>query len=203
MINVSLFIKSYWEYFLELEEQFIETRRFVAFDNANSHTYSIEYLKLFQAVCSEIDVIGKEIASAFNSTFQITRTTGITNWGYEVQRAFPNLKNKVVIFNAEQQLTPFKNWEYEWGTSKDGRKRLKLTAGASTPKWWTNYNKVKHQRIGLITNTKNFSLANQKNLIFSLAALYLLEKSFIDYLNKNGENIAFDSKLFTTRQEHP
>ena len=35
MDDVNLFIKSYWDYFLELEEQFIETKRFVAFDKAS------------------------------------------------------------------------------------------------------------------------------------------------------------------------
>ena len=63
MANLQSFIKSYWEYFLELEEQLIETKRYVAFDKANAKTYSIEYLKLYQAVCSEIDVVAKEISS--------------------------------------------------------------------------------------------------------------------------------------------
>ena len=75
MADINLFIKSYWDYFLELEEQFIETKRFVAFDKANSKSYSIEYLKLYQAVCSEIDVVGKEIAVAVNPTFKIDKNT--------------------------------------------------------------------------------------------------------------------------------
>ena len=55
--NVNIFVKSYWNYYLELEEQFISTKKFVEFDVSNSTTYSVEYLKLFQAVCSEIDVV--------------------------------------------------------------------------------------------------------------------------------------------------
>lgn len=57
MDNLKAFIKSYWEYFLEIEEQFLESKKFVAFDNVNSKTFSIEYLKLYQAVCSEINVL--------------------------------------------------------------------------------------------------------------------------------------------------
>ena len=71
MNDLKLFIKSYWEYFLELEEQFLETKRFVAFDKANAKAYSIEYLKLYQAICSEIDVVGKEIAVAINPQFRL------------------------------------------------------------------------------------------------------------------------------------
>lgn len=57
-----IFEKSYWNYFLELEDQFLATKRYVAFDTANFKAYSLEYLKLLEAVCSEIDIVGKEIA---------------------------------------------------------------------------------------------------------------------------------------------
>lgn len=44
--KVNIFIKSYWNYYLELEDQFIATKKFVEFDASNSATYSVEYLKL-------------------------------------------------------------------------------------------------------------------------------------------------------------
>ena len=53
------FIKNYWEYFRELEAEFLQTRKYVEFCKENNATFSIEYLKLYQAVCSEIDVVGK------------------------------------------------------------------------------------------------------------------------------------------------
>ena len=65
------FEKNYWEYYLELEEQFISTKRYVAFDAANYKSYSLEYLKLLEAVCSEIDIVGKEIAHQIDSSFKI------------------------------------------------------------------------------------------------------------------------------------
>ena len=40
MADLKQFIKSYWEYFLELEEQLLETKRYVDFDKANEKTYS-------------------------------------------------------------------------------------------------------------------------------------------------------------------
>ena len=32
------FLKSYWEYYLDLEKQVLETKRFVEFDKANKNT---------------------------------------------------------------------------------------------------------------------------------------------------------------------
>ena len=57
------FIKSYWNYYLELEQQLYDIRKYVDFDRKNNNTFSIEFLKLLQAVCSEIDVVAKVIAN--------------------------------------------------------------------------------------------------------------------------------------------
>ena len=189
------FIKSYWEYFLELEEQLLETKRYVDFDKANEKTYSIEYLKLYQAVCSEIDVVAKEIASTMNSNFKVDNGTNILKWGYEIQQDFPSIKNERIMFNDCTSLVPFENWEYEWATSKDNKRYLRLVAGCKNPQWWSNYNKVKHQRIGLVTGTKYFHLANQHNLILSYAALFLLETLFLNSQQTQITQIQH-SKLF-------
>lgn len=54
---------TYWKYYISLENQFLDTERYVEFDYINNgKAYSIEYLKLFQAVCGEVDVIGKVLA---------------------------------------------------------------------------------------------------------------------------------------------
>jgi hypothetical protein len=181
--DLKLFIKSYWEYFLELEEQFLETKRFVAFDKANAKAYSIEYLKLYQAICSEIDVVGKEIAVTINPQFKIDNNTNIKKWGYEIQKKLPMLKDAVVIFNDEDTLRPFQDWEYEQHTTidKNGKPRtgLRIKDEKKPISWWHNYNEIKHRRIGLVEGTKNFQLANQSNLIQALSALFILEISYI------------------------
>ena len=199
MEDLKQFIKSYWEYYLELEEQFIDTKRFVAFDSANEKTFSVEYLKLFQAVCSEIDVVGKEIASSINHNFKTDNNTNIKKWGYEVQQHFPKLKDSRVIFNDEIEMEPFKNWQYEYAMAKNGKKTLRIVNNKKTMSWWNSYNKVKHQRIGLVTGTKNFLLANQKNLTISFAALYLLEISYINCINKAKYINIKSSKLFKNK----
>ena len=71
------FIKNYWQYYIELEKQFIETQRFFAFDSQNNATFSMEYIKLLQVICSEIDVVGKVIAKHANPEFVIDKNTNI------------------------------------------------------------------------------------------------------------------------------
>ena len=46
---------SYWRYYIELEQEMLQTRRFVDFGKENFKSYSLEFLKLYQAVCGEID----------------------------------------------------------------------------------------------------------------------------------------------------
>jgi len=96
------------------------------------------------------------------------------------------IKDVHICFDESYEMQPFKNWEYEKYQDKRKREKLRIVGGKTAIPWWTSYNKVKHQRIGLITGTKNFSLANQKNLVTAFAALYLLEYTYVKYLEKNG-----------------
>lgn len=196
MKNLQAFVKSYWNYYLEIETQFLESKKFVAFDETNAKTFSVEYLKLYQAVCSEIDVVGKEIACAVDSSFKIDNHTNIKKWGYVIQQHFPELKNIVVIFNDEKEFQPFVNWEYEIYIAKNGNKGLKVSKNKTTITWWKDYNKVKHQRIGLITDTKNFCLANQRNLILAYSALYTIETIYINQFIIDKDVKIESSKLF-------
>lgn len=194
------FLKSYWSYYLELEEQLIETKRYVEFSISNSKTYSIEYLKLYQAACSEIDVVGKEIAQKVNPQFKVDWKTNIKKWGYEMQQQFGNIKDMHVLFNNDISLQPFENWEYEKYTKANKSKDLRLVGKKrNVIKWWNSYNTVKHQRIGLVTGTKNFTLANQENLILAFSALFLMEELFIESLKleENSNLFIENSKLFT------
>lgn len=38
-MNADVFVKSYWNYYLELEDQFVATKKFVEFDISNYATY--------------------------------------------------------------------------------------------------------------------------------------------------------------------
>ena len=191
------FINTYWNYFLELEEQLLTIKRYVAFDKINYKTYSIEFLKLYQATCSEIDVVAKYIAEYFDPSFKKAQHKNIQKWGYIVHNQFPAIETISIRFTNDDVFIPWKNWCYEITKNKHGKKIYKLCENKNTPKWWTAYNKVKHERafINNDNGKSNYTQANLSNLIYSLSALYVLETLFIDYLGINSK-VYQKSKLF-------
>lgn len=196
-INAKVFIKSYWNYFLELEEQFISTKRFVEFDTSNFTTYSLEYLKLLQAVCSEIDVVAKILAEEYTFTDKKPDLKTIQKWGYYLQLIYPDIENISVIFNADYSLCPWHNWGYEKYLNKRNAWCYRLCTGKEAPFWWTAYNKVKHERTSHYRNGKpNYIRANQKNLIYALAALFILESLYLNSCEEEIRKSYIKSKLF-------
>lgn len=196
-ITISQFIKSYWNYYLELEEQLIQTKRFVDFDISNYKTFSIEYLKLLQATCSEIDVVAKIIAEKIDPKFSSLENKNIQKWGYVIQKHFNEIQSKKVSFLNDFYITPWRNWMYEQYLDKNNHIRYRLASSAETPFWWTAYNKVKHERTSHYQKGKtNYCRANLENLISAMAALFVLETLFIDQLNNNSNASFTKSALF-------
>lgn len=182
-IKLGQFIKSYWNYYIELEDQLLATKKYVAFDDSNYKTFSVEYLKLLQATCSEIDVVGKIIAQYSDESFNRNKNKSMQKWGLLVQTTFPEIENSTVLFLNDKGITPWKNWAYETYNDKDNRLRYRLKKGKNTPVWWTAYNKVKHERTSPYKEGKtNYSQANLENLILAMAALYIIEMKFIKLL---------------------
>lgn len=201
-LTPNIFIKSYWNYYLELEEQFITTKKFAEFDISNYSTYSIEYLKLLQAVCSEIDVVAKVLSEENYPDFRNIKKKNIQKWGYYLQLSYPNLENSSIIFNGDYEIQPWSNWKYEKSINKQEHIRYKLSTGKKTPFWWIAYNKVKHERTTYSKNSKiNYSQANQKNLIYSLSALFILETFYLDSVENTISCPYRKSKLFKYIQQ--
>ena len=197
--RLSIFVRSYWDYYLELEDQFLKTKKYVAFDEYNKKTYSVEFLKLLQAVCSEIDVVAKEIASKIDADFVVDRNTTIQKWGFVLQNKMPQILNSQVIFNHNIRVCPWTNWEYEKFHDKKGSLRYRLKGKTKTPSWWTAYNAVKHRRTNVSKDgVINYTEANLYNLINSFAALYILENEYMCTLRGEQEpvNGIDESKLF-------
>ena len=181
------FCKRHWEYYLVLEKDFLEVERYVAFDlgdnylynnqnvtdNGNSECFSNEFIKQYQAICSEIDVILKSICKENNSNANKMEqyTSEILNiWSGIIQQ-------KVKMKDIE--LQPFLNWSSQ--------------PQYKSPDWWTPYNKVKHERLS------NYKKANLKNTLNALAALYILELYFVKFIGDrdNVRDVPNDvSKLF-------
>ena len=199
-INLTQFIKSYWNYYIELEDQLLATKKYVDFDESNYKTFSVEYLKLLQATCSEIDVVGKIIAEYYDNSFKKVDNKNIQKWGMIVHDAFPEIESSAVSFLNDKEILPWKSWDYETYYDKKHRLRCRLKAGKDTPAWWTAYNKVKHERTSPYKEGKtNYSRANLENLILAMAALYIIEMKFINLLSPNGTaaDVIIQSKLFS------
>ena len=197
--KLSLFIRSYWDYYLDLEDEFLQTKKYVDFDVYNKNTYSVEFLKLMQAVCSEVDAVAKEVASSLESTFKIDNTTNIKKWGFVLQNKLPQILTTEVVFNHSIRVIPWENWMYEQYRDKNNTLKYRLKGNSKTPSWWLAYNDVKHQRTRLANNGHaNYTKANLMNLIRSYAALYVLESEYINtmYGDQEPTDGIKNSKLF-------
>ena len=173
MVNKQI-IREYWNYYLDLESQFEKSRRYIDFDASNYSTYSVEYVQLLQAICSEIDVVGKVIAQYNNKDF-IVKDANITKWGFEVQKCFEGLDLKTIYFDNAKEIVPFRKWKYKNGTTKE-KPIVLFDDTYKTPQWWLDYNAVKHARTSIDEKAqiKNYKKANLKNVIYALGALYIL-----------------------------
>lgn len=209
------FIKSYWSYYRELEEEFMATRKYVDFQKDNFGTYSVEFLKLYQAVCSEIDVIGKEMAYQINNAFKPEDTqNNIIKWWYEIQgellykEKYEDITTSGVLFGDvhvcmldEFDISPWAGFETEQYLDKKNALRYRTKDTKGTPKWWSAYNKVKHSRTYKISKDSvksNYTRANLGNVCHAFAALYILEKSYMQSIGTKNDLESFSdfSMLF-------
>lgn len=61
--------------------------------------------------------------------------------------------------------------------------------------WWQAYNNIKHKRTEKTGEQYNYELANLKNVLYALSALYLLLYKMKEESSENSE-IKFESELF-------
>jgi len=185
------FCESHWVYYLMLEKDFLEIERYISFELgnnylynnaskktkaiANSKCYSNEFIKQYQIICSEVDVILKTICQEINGDSVSNNMEAYTE---EVLDQWSDIVNQKVKVRGIE-LQPFMNWSRK--------------PQYKSPDWWTPYNGVKHQRL------QNYKNANLKNTMNALAGLYILEQYLAKYLgDKTGNrDVPNDiSKLF-------
>ena len=217
------FIKNYWNYYRELEDEFIQTKRYVDFCEDNFMVYSVEFLKLYQAVCSEIDVIGKSMANLTNSSFKAEdKKNNIYKWWYEIQATYTIAKDSpyknppevpeigltdyICTFLDSFELQPWANFEVETYVAADHSLRYRLKQGKSLPAWWADYNSVKHNRTSAVngeSNSTNYRKANFGNLSNAFAALYTLEIAYMESVGTRDELEAFaDTSILFVKVEN-
>lgn len=161
--------ETFWNYFLVLESDFYKTTRFVELNELNYKTFSLEYTKLLLSVCSEIDVICKELCIHIDPS---KKRKNINDYRAIIKNKFPKFETtKVTIEKFGIEIIPWK----EFNENKN-------------PNWWKSYNDVKHDRI------INYIEANQQNVIHSISGLLVL----LLYLYKfvNNDECKSGTKLF-------
>lgn len=154
------FIKIFWQQYKLLEKRMTELSDYVAVDPKNFATFSNQFISMYLTICSEID----SVADKHCSLIGITDTKdkfGINNKINKIADYYDNLKKWKCTTKFPFQtisIVPFE--KFEDNKSAD---------------WWQSYNKVKHFRTEKNESGKyNYELANLKNILCSLAALYLL-----------------------------
>lgn len=169
------FIDSFWNYYLNLENRFINTTQYVEVDKDNYQTFSIEYIGLLQSICAEIDTIMKEICGFNQEDFK-----KISMYYEKIMKDpfFKNIMDEETIYIYKKiNIKPFDKWDEK-----------------NSPQWWESYNDVKHERVAKYKN------GNLENVLYALSALYILERYKIkDIANKTNESLdipEIDSKVF-------
>lgn len=167
------FVEKYWDYYINLETDFINTQRYVTIDKDNYFAFSMEYAKQYQAICSEIDVVCKQYCNLLCATNNASNILGYAN---VILTNREDIKSRIVkVTNLSRvMLEPWKGWNSDLEHPSNGESEKNVS-----PIWWTKYNKVKHSRTSSDIDGKEFfKEANLINTLNALAGLFVLEMYF-------------------------
>ena len=189
---------------LELEE----ISRFVAFTSGNMNVYSNKIHELHLRVCSEIENVLKIVVHKHFVSAEEVKNLWETDKSAFLEKKsltpkYEELKNELnkdgkgkldkLLFGIPDFLFYFKLACEKFNLHKKVIKftgmvshnidweiiqPFELEVGRDVPMWWTNYNKLKHDKI------TNFHLCTLEDLINSFSGLFIL----MNYLLKYPEN---------------
>lgn len=191
------YFDEYWSYYLQIENDVIDTFNYVEPDSRNFGSFSRKYKDLLSAIGSEVDVVGKSIAELIDTNDKKLPDAHIAHWGLVVERRFPHISSVTLDVRGIFQLTPWNNWANEKSKDKNERVIYRLKDGSSNPEWWRAYNKTKHRRRSLANpEDSNYERANLKNVLNGLAGLFALEMSLAEVVGRVPLPEEPQSKLF-------
>lgn len=190
-MNREEFIKLYWRQYLSIEKDFLKTDEYVSIDKKNYPSFSNAYSKLFLTICSEIDSLSVEFSQMVKDDYETEsdiKANNILKRIDTIKTAFPDINTYAVKtkypFN-ELYFVPF----------------VKLSK-ENMSDWWHDYNNYKHRRTGESeTGQKYYEKANLKNVITSLAGLYLLCCLLDVYFEDGKDIVTGESALFDFTQK--
>ncbi len=168
-------ITNHWTYFLSLEREFNNSLRYVEYTKKQESVFSHEFARLILLTCSEIDVLFKIICEHIDKG---SKADTIGQY-YEVINCKYDIKSEEVnVDRYRLKIYPFKDW-----------------LQGKPPRWWTSYNKVKHER------HKCFSEANLGNTLYAISGLFVL--NLIAFNEYNRISNLFDVPYLLGRDVSP
>lgn len=163
--------KIHWNYFIALEQDLETVSRYIEFSEDNFKVYSIELARLLFAAASEVDVMAKLLCRRFQPT---VRCNNINDYRRVLLGELPEISTtEVFIGRYGLSFKPWENWKQ---------------TGNHNPIWWSDYNKVKHQR------DTYFSKATLKNALNALGALLILVYCHYSYELATDEDVRLRPK---------
>ena len=172
------FLQNYWNYYLVLENRFINAVNYVALNSDNYNTYSFEFVNLILLIGSELDVVMKYLSGIPEGT-----RANIQNYAGDILATYPEIVTREVkIQGMADTCKPFEGWNVDHP--------------ADSLVGWNAYNSVKH---GRVSNLKEAKLINVLNL---LACLYVIENYVLKDVAEENDDIDIpdqDSKLFVLK----
>lgn len=190
-MDAEKFEKTFWNYYLELEREYLKIERLIPFDETNYNTFSYKYIELLGTICSDIDVLFKEYMNIKEYTPELDEDNNpiynIYQYTKFVENQIPNFKNQEIIcYNPKfhnKELHPY----------------ISLRMGDS-PLWWGVNNKIKHHYDTDFRGKKAYKHANQICVLNALAALFQLNLYIYKELKMDSEDELkvplYESKLF-------
>lgn len=178
-------LEEFRKYYKELEKLLINTEEYIAIDVLNYKAYSIKYNWLYQSICSEIDVVLKELAYNIDPT---SKRENIDQCKKTILEKYPIISSiRVKHCAINEAICPWESWDI------------------ANPNWWKIYNNIKHHRVDkTVIDNENlpfYKLANQKNVLYALAGLYILEWFFIIEYKPTSEEIDKAITFFALRDK--
>lgn len=141
----------HWAYYISLEDDLIETSRYVEICEDNFEVYSTQFTRLLLAAASEVDVVSKKLCRQIDPS---STHANINDYRKAIVPTYPAIPN--IQIGIRWNPVRLKPWE-AWGPP-----------ASSTPAWWHAYNGVKHER------NMNFKSANLRNALEAIAGLHCL-----------------------------
>lgn len=195
-IGLNEFKNKIWYHYLLIEEDFLSTRNIVLIDQCNFSTVGIRYLNIIEACCGEIDSLLRLFCSYSNENVEDVQKASINKLRCAVQDELFILEDEQRYSLKDYELTniygiklkPRNN--YKVAKNKRRNNHISYDDSGTIPKWWSDYNKLKHKRL----YKENFAKSNLENALYSLAGLYSVLRGFISYFELDDILLLVESK---------